>query len=309
MSDSQIQDDSAAQPPPAPWGARGWKYGAVNALIILHLAALLLMVAGGGTGTFSSPPLVARASAVTAPYVRFTGMQNAYRFFAPDPGPATLIWARLTYDDGKVRWIECPGRESHPRSLAYHRELYPAMMLGMQTAPPGALVVPGYPHLTDIGFTYAFSYVRHLAAASTRTGDRGTPKLVRTVELFVVTHAIRTPSQVRQGWRADDLRLYQTTKLGEFRADGTLQTPAISAGHEKPAILEVAERMVRDATGAQADVAGPDLPSPLRHLLTEHPELRDTTDTRPLQMRIGHAYTSRDKPDNVGQEEPRATPR
>jgi hypothetical protein len=306
MCASPIQDDSAAQPPPAPWDARGWKYAGVNALIILHLAALLLMVAGGGTGTFSSPPLVARASAITAPYVRFTGMQNAYRFFAPDPGPATVLWTRLVYEDGKVRWIECPGRESHPRSLAFHRELYPAMMLGMQTASPGTPVVPAYPHLTDIGFTYAFSFVRHLAATSARAADDGKARQVRTVELFVVTHAIRTPSQVRQGWRADDLRLYQTTHLGEFRTDGRLQGKAVSVGHHKPPILEVAERMFRDATGAVADIAGPDLPAPLRYLLAEHPELRDPADARPLQMRIGNAYTSRDTPDD--QEERATTP-
>src|SRR4051812_33477913 len=108
------------------WMDRSWKFWGVNMLLALHLAALILMVAGGGSGVFSSPPLVMRAASVTAPYVRFTGMQNAYRFFAPDPGPATVLWSRLTYDDGTVRWIECPGRESHPRSLAFQRELYPS---------------------------------------------------------------------------------------------------------------------------------------------------------------------------------------
>lgn len=284
---------------PAAWMDRRWKYWCVNTLLVLHLAALLLMVASGGSGVFSSPPLVVRAASVTAPYVRFTGMQNAYRFFAPDPGPATALWSRLTYDDGTIRWIECPGRESHPRSLAYHRELYPVMILGMQTAPLGTPVMPGYPHLTDIGFTYASSFARHLATAHIRTNGNGSLRRVRMLEMLVVTHAIRTPSQVRQGWQAEDLRLYLATSLGEFHPDGSLAGTAVNVGHQKPPILEVAERMFRDATGPHADIGGPDLPGPLRTLLQDHPELRDPSDPRPMQTRIGSAVMSKDVPDSA----------
>lgn len=279
----------------APWPDAAWKYWCVNALLVAHLLALGLMVAGGGVGAFSSPPLVARAASITAPYVRFTGMQNSYRFFAPDPGPATVLWARLAYDDGSIRWMEFPGRESRRGTLLYQRELYPAMILGMQTAPPGTPVVAGYPHLTDLGFTYAPSYVRHIAATCTRTKADGTVRRVRSVDLLVVTHAIRSPLQVRQGWAPDDLRLYQATDLGEFTPDGTLPGSPLTVGHQKPPILEVAERMFREATGPHADVAGPDLPQPLRTLLTRFPELRNASDPRPLQTRIGMAVTSRDK--------------
>src|SRR5437773_174830 len=100
-------------PPQDAWSARGGKYWAVNTVLIAHLAALVLMVASGGSGVFSSPPIVVRAASLMAPCVRFTGIQNAYRFFAPDPGPATILWSRLTYEDGTIRWLESPGRESH----------------------------------------------------------------------------------------------------------------------------------------------------------------------------------------------------
>jgi hypothetical protein len=113
---------------------------------------------------------------------------------------------------------------------------------------------------------------------------------------------------VRQGWRADDLRLYMATNLGEFHADGSLQGHAVSVGHQKPPILEVAERMLHDATSSHADIAGPDLPAPLRYLLTEHPELRDASDPRPMQMRISNVYTSRDLPDSAAPEDRPPTP-
>jgi hypothetical protein len=122
---------------------------------------------------------------------------------------------------------------------------------------------------------------------------------------MVVAHAVRMPSQVRRGWDADDLRLYQATHLGEFGADGALLGDVRQAGHVKPPILALAERMFRDATGPHADVAGPDLPGPLRTLLTKFPELRDTSDPRPLQMRIGIALTSQDVPvSDAGEEAP-----
>ena len=107
MSTPPILED---RKPEAGW--HGWKYGTVNVLLVVHLTALLLMVASGGAGNYQSPPLIVRAATVTSPYVRFTGIQNAYRFFAPDPGPATVLWSRLVYEDGSVRWIESPGRES-----------------------------------------------------------------------------------------------------------------------------------------------------------------------------------------------------
>src|SRR6478736_3317367 len=91
------------------WVGQRWKFWCVNIALVAHLMALGLMVASSGSGTFLSPPLVNRAAALTAPYVRFTGIQNGYRFFAPDPGPASLLWSRLTYDDGSVRWLESPG--------------------------------------------------------------------------------------------------------------------------------------------------------------------------------------------------------
>jgi hypothetical protein len=153
-----------------------------------------------------------------------------------------------------------------------------------------------------MGFTYASSYARHLVAANMRTNRNGSLRRVRMLEMLVVTHAIRTPSQVRQGWRADDLRLYLATSLGEFHPDGSLTGNAESTGHVKPPILQVAERMFHDGTGPHADIAGPDLPEPLRTLLQQYPELRDPFDARPMQARIGTAVISRDVPD------PAATP-
>ena len=42
------------------------------------------------------------------PYLDFLFLSSAYQFFAPDPGPTSLIWFRVRYEDGTVRWKEWP---------------------------------------------------------------------------------------------------------------------------------------------------------------------------------------------------------
>ncbi len=292
MTPATKHDNDSA--PPAAWDMHPWKRWALNVVLVVHLGALLLMVGSSGSGTYASPPLIVRAATFTGPYVRFTGMQNGYRFFAPDPGPATILWFRLNYENGAVRWGESPSRGRTQGSLAYQREFYPAMMLGMQTASPGTPIVEGYPHLTEIGLTYASSYARHLAASWNKVGEEAMVAKVRTVQIFIVTHAIRTPTQVRMNWSADDLRLYQAVDLGEFDAEGTPMGAAVSMGHQRPPILGLVERMLQDLTGPEGETINAAFPAPFRALLMRFPELRRLDENRPLQARIAQAITSRD---------------
>jgi hypothetical protein len=50
------------------------------------------------------------------PYLQFTYLNNAYHFYAPEPGPASLMWYRIEYepnDDGtrNYRWVKVPNLE------------------------------------------------------------------------------------------------------------------------------------------------------------------------------------------------------
>ncbi|MEI6325411.1 MAG: hypothetical protein WCO91_08180, partial [Gemmataceae bacterium] len=55
------------------------------------------------------------------PYLHFLYMNNAYHFYSPEPGPATLVWYRIDYSDGKSRWIRIPHRGDSPMPLLYQR--------------------------------------------------------------------------------------------------------------------------------------------------------------------------------------------
>ena len=274
---------------------KSWWKVILSVLILGHFAVMLLMVGTTEGGRYTAPPLLQRAAVPVMPYVRFLGINSGYRFFAPDPGPATVLWARLEHDDGKVRWVEHPSRRRYPWTVAYQRELYPQMLLGAQVAPLGTAVAPGRPQISEVGVTYASSYARHLADVHAGLDAAGsTPSPVRKIEMFVVTHAIRSPQQVRSGWRAEDLRLYYPVSLGAFSPDGLPLDGAVRMGHERPSILQVAERMYRDSQASGGPLEDPDMPEALRLLLSEYPEPRNAADTRPMQERIGSAVMSRD---------------
>ncbi len=46
------------------------------------------------------------------PYYQFTYLRNAYHFYSPEPGPATLMWFRVEYEDHSARWVYLPDRKN-----------------------------------------------------------------------------------------------------------------------------------------------------------------------------------------------------
>ena len=45
---------------------------------------------------------------VTRPYLQITHLNNAYHFYAPEPGPVALVWFRVKFEDGAVVWERLP---------------------------------------------------------------------------------------------------------------------------------------------------------------------------------------------------------
>src|SRR5579875_2518746 len=56
-------------------------------------------------------------------YLFFTYFTNAYHFYSPDPGPATLVWFHIEYADGSARWKKIPNRNESPIGLHHQRML------------------------------------------------------------------------------------------------------------------------------------------------------------------------------------------
>lgn len=128
------------------------------------------------------------------------------------------------------------------------------------------------------------SYARHVANRYGRTNDAGVAVPVRSVGIYVVYHAARSPAQVRAGWEASDLRTHQTWFAGAYQADGQRvdefrpyvkeqSIPFVVAG-----ILEVdlyplrAKHQGSDSAQLMDDLG---LPAPIRRLLDRFPELTE----------------------------------
>jgi hypothetical protein len=70
---------------------------------------------------------------VYRPYLQFMYLTNAYHFYSPDPGPPSLLWFRVQYEDNSYRWIKLPVRKESPFGLHFQRRLALAEMVNQPT--------------------------------------------------------------------------------------------------------------------------------------------------------------------------------
>jgi hypothetical protein len=96
----------------------------ISLLLIFHFGGMCTAVTSvdppNGTAPWLSMQLWAY---VYRPYLSFMYLSNAYHFYSPDPGPPTLLWFRVQYEDGTFRWIKVPDRDQSPIGLHYQRML------------------------------------------------------------------------------------------------------------------------------------------------------------------------------------------
>jgi hypothetical protein len=101
---------------------------AVSALIVLHFCGILTVVAATPPGPWIVG-VVYRL--VFRSYLDFMYLNNAYRFYSPEPGEASQLWFRLEYrrgDEILSRWEKLPdldenGNHRYPTSVQYTRRL------------------------------------------------------------------------------------------------------------------------------------------------------------------------------------------
>lgn len=85
-------------------------------LILFHVAA----VVAAPLSAAPSSRLWEMAWQFGRPYIEFFYLNHGYKFFAPEPGPTTLVAYTLHFADGSTRSGEFPNRSIRPR-LLYHR--------------------------------------------------------------------------------------------------------------------------------------------------------------------------------------------
>jgi hypothetical protein len=170
---------------------RGWPLWALNGWLVFHLSAIVIAPAS----VSPSSDAIRLAWTLFRPYLQVFFLNHGYHFFAPEPGPSTLVAFVAERADGSIVQGRIPDRATVPR-LLYHRTFM--LCEQMQTVRPG-LQQP-----------WCESYARHL----------GHKYGARQVSLSRVTHYLPTMEMVRGGVKLDDPAGYTEQPLGVFPCDG-----------------------------------------------------------------------------------------
>jgi hypothetical protein len=132
--------------------APGWRLGIASAIIVFHFTGIFMATTAPATGNMPAPWLTVQAfSRVYNPYLQFIYLRNAYHFYSPDPGPASILVFLLKTETGtdpvtgakqyKTEWVVVPKRPDDvrdPLGLTYYRRLSLTEQLARGT--PGLLV-------------------------------------------------------------------------------------------------------------------------------------------------------------------------
>jgi hypothetical protein len=116
---------------------RGLAVAVVGLLLALHFGAiatavvsvapptgrpLWISVQGNDPPTGQPPWLSGQLmSRFYQPYLSFIHLNNAYHFYAPEPGPVTLLWFRVEFADGKSKWVKLPDHDRARNGLTIRR--------------------------------------------------------------------------------------------------------------------------------------------------------------------------------------------
>ena len=267
-------------------------------VIVTHFAAVLTVVTATGTAEFPPPHLAVAANQWALPYLRLTHLTNAYRFFARNPGPVDLVWFRVRFQGGRVRWVEWPAPDTRWLGVRQRQDMGTAVAIRGQLVPPA----PGqrWPVLQPAGEAWVSSFARYLAR--TETAHDGAP--VTGVQAFLVAHRLLLPYEIQMGWRPTDLRLYQPmVPLGTYDPTGRRVASPADASESAAASPSFFARWVIEEdvhTGAAAREGHLAVPEPIRDVLVSFPRLRTPAASgEALRAEIERLVLSADTPERI----------
>lgn len=276
---------------------------------MVHCLAVLTAVTSTSSGTFRAPYIALKLHEPFRPYLQTFFLGNSYRFYAPNPGPNSTCWFRIRFRDGTTRWRELPRHKDFSTSMAFKRA-YSLPTLGIELAPDPES--PIAQRLSRQSKLCVSSFVRHVVSGL-QQGDRSQRAPVESINVYLVRKLFLSPEQVRQGRKADDLRLHRITDLGRYRPDGRR-----IGGRRTVLSLDIpqfiADVIRRDlASLRRGDIESKPrrtlmtrirLPKPLRRFLLRHPDLVESPATA-LRERVQRAIDSGLRPQNTAQHSPR----
>jgi hypothetical protein len=184
-----------------------WVKLLVSLVILFHISAILAHVLSGGR-----PLIMLMAASKYRPYLKTMWLDNAYRFYAPDPGPTEVIWYKMVYEDGSTQWTQVPPRrEDVYLRMPYQRHMSIALLASMMNEQQ--LIKPKddlnsavsilvnqqatvRTVLTAVGEIYFRSYARHIARLYAHHPESQSP--LAYMECYFVQYLIRTPAEMRR---------------------------------------------------------------------------------------------------------------
>ncbi len=116
------------------WVKPAVRYAVLSALLLFHFGAIFTATTWPHPTAWLSEQAAQR---VYTPYYKFMYLSNAYHFYSPEPGPASLLFGLVTYEldendpkTGKKKiesaWIDLPNRATQfkdPLGQTYQRRL------------------------------------------------------------------------------------------------------------------------------------------------------------------------------------------
>jgi hypothetical protein len=231
---------------------RAWRQLTVSLLILFHFCGIFCAILAAPPPGAAPPWLTTQIwTRVFRPYLQFAYLNNAYHFYSPEPGPATLLWFRLEADDGTAHWVKIPSRADamDPLLVEYFRRLSltenASQLANIQSIPPDVAqrralaslndVIPSieeiaaekpgiiqYRPLAPNSRNFIASYARHLAQA---TASAGQVDKIRRIKVYRVVHSVIHPGLLASGMSPVDHTLYAPFYQGTFDAEGTLLDP------------------------------------------------------------------------------------
>lgn len=214
-----------------PGAPPGWIKSIATLLILWHFFAILVIVTSAGSSQFPAPPPIVRLTPYVRPYLEPLFLINAYRFYAPEPGPTDLLWIRYRYADESVRWKELPRRQDYAFRMQFQRELAAGLLLNLfveqipfdSNHPELANSVPNprgmVVRFSRVGQICFASYVRHLAHMEKyQVNEKGSPLI--GLDLYKVAHRILAPDDIKINMKHDDPRLYEIYFVGRHDLQG-----------------------------------------------------------------------------------------
>jgi hypothetical protein len=195
-------------------------------------------------------------------YLEFMYLTNAYHFYAPEPGPAYLLWFRIEYTKGQDKgttywhWHKVPdldenGWPQYALDLQYQRRISLAGLaaqavqpLDPQRAPQialrhekenlarmraGRLIIPRYPDMQIAEYQYAepANFVKLVISSYVRhvayKFQKAHPEAtIRNIKVYRIIHFFLTPSDFSHGKDPCDPTTYTPYFWGKFNVDGQL---------------------------------------------------------------------------------------